>query len=239
MNTSTLNITSLGLASYKDKIPANVHAAMHGLTQSEVVLVPIHKPGKTVTNNRNHSHRNVEDWIESMGGSRVSGWTLDRNNKQLNDGIYVWRFHSNWLTSDHRLLNVTIDNRHVNLDKHTFWHDTLRSADLSEGYTYNDIFITNNNAVAAKFKIEADKLYWFAGGFFKPVEEFDGRCYWLQEDYPHNFERLEKGWGIHLIKTDKGYVPAQNKAPGSLDKDPHAIEILFRFSMKQTPNSAA
>ncbi len=120
MNHPALDINTLGLASYKDKIPFAVHAAMQGFTQSEVVLVPIHKPGKTVTNNRNHSHRNVEDWIESMGGSRVSGWTLDRNNKQLNDGVYVWRFHANWLTNDNRLLNVTIDQRHINLDKHTF-----------------------------------------------------------------------------------------------------------------------
>ena len=238
MNPPTLDINALDLASYKDKIPSAVHAAMQGFTQSEVVLVPIHKPGKTVTNNRNHSHRNVEDWIESMGGSRVSGWTLDRNNKQLNDGVYVWRFHANWLTNDNRLLNVTIDQRHVNLEKNTFWHDRLRSADLVEGYTYNDIFITSNKMVAAQFKIESDRLYWFAGGFFKPVEEFDGRCYWLQEDYPKNFDRLGRDWGIHLVKTEKGYVPARNKAPGSLDKDSQAMEILFRFSMKQAPNSS-
>ena len=161
MNQPPINLTNLGLVSYKDKIPNSVYAAMHGFTQSDVVLVPIHKPGKTVTNNRNHSHKNVDEWIESMGGYRVSGWTLDRNKKQLNDEIFVWKFHSDWLTNDGKLLNVTIDNRHINLDKHTFWHDASRYADLHEGYTFNDVFITTNQSVAMRFNIEADKLYWF------------------------------------------------------------------------------
>jgi len=237
MNSSALDISRLGLNSYKDKIPAEIYSPMQAFTQSDVFLVPIHKAGKSVTNNRNHSHKNVEDWIESLGGYRIGGWTLDRNNKQLNEGIYVWRFHSDWLTNDNKLVNVTIDNRHLNLDKHTFWHDTTRHADLNEGYTYNDLFITPSKTAAAKFNVDVGRLYWFAGGFFKPVEEFDGRCYWLQEDYPKNFERLETEWGIRLMKTDKGFMPSHNKMPANLNKDSQALEVLFRFSMKKTPNS--
>ena len=238
MNQPPININNLGLVSYKDKIPNLVYAAMHSFTQSDVVLVPIHKPGKTVTNNRNHSHKNVDEWIESMGGYRVSGWTLDRNKKQLNDGIFVWKFHSDWLTNDGKLLNVTIDTRHVNLDKHTFWHDAHRYADLHEGYTFNDVFITTNQNIAMRFKIEANKLYWFAGGYFKPIEEFDGKCFWLQQEYPNNFDKLEKEWGVKLVKTEKGFAPTQSKAPNDLDKDAHALNILFRFSLKNTPNSS-
>ena len=83
-----------------------------------------------------------------------------------------------------------------------------------------------------RFNIEADKLYWFAGGYFKPIEEFDGKCFWLQPEYPDNFYKLEKEWGVKLIKTEKGFAPTQSKAPNDLDKDSHGLNILFRFSFE-------
>jgi len=40
------------------------------------------------------------------------------------------------------------------------------------------------------------------------------------------------------MKTDKGFMPSHNKIPANLNKDSQALEVLFRFSMKKTPNSA-
>jgi len=43
---------------------------------------------------------------------------------------------------------------------------------------------------------------------------------------------------VKLVKTEKGFAPTQSKAPNDLDKDAHALNILFRFSLKNTPNSS-
>lgn len=228
---SRLDITSLGLTRYSDKIPTAIAEAMHAHTQSDVVLVPLDNEAIISAGRRTDSHFNVKNRVEKSGGTLVSGWSLDRNKKQINDGIFRWVFHSNWLTPENQLVNVTVDTKQKFSEKHTFWHDPTRSPDLIEGYAYNDIFITTNRIVAEKFKVQVGKLYWFASGLFRPKEETDGICYWLTEDYRANFDRLEKEYGVRLFKTEKGYMPTEKSIP-DLENDARTADMLFRFYMK-------
>ena len=83
-----LDITSLGLTLYTDKIPSAVAQAMHAHAQSNVVLVPLHKEAIIGAGRRTDSHLNVKQRVEKHDGRFVSGWSLDRNKKQINDGIF-------------------------------------------------------------------------------------------------------------------------------------------------------
>jgi hypothetical protein len=226
-----LDITSLGLTHYNDKIPSSVAQAMHAHTHSDVVLVPLDKQAIIGAGRRTDSHLNVKNRIDKLGGNMISGWSLDRNKKQINDGIFRWVFHSNWLSPENQLVNITIDTKQKFSEKHTFWHDTTRLPNVVEGYAYNDIFITTNRLVAEKFKVHAGKLYWFASGLFKPIEDNDGICYWLTEDYRGNFDRLEKEYGVRLFKTEKGYMPTEKSVP-DLENDERTADMLFRFYMQ-------
>jgi hypothetical protein len=225
------DITSLGLTLYNDKIPSVVAQAMHALTQSTVVLVPMHKEAIIGAGRRTDSHLNVKHRVEKHGGKLVSGWSLDRNKKQINDGIFRWTFHSNWLSPENQLVNITIDTKQKFSEKHTFWHDAQRAPDVVEGFAYNDLFITTNRIAAEKFKVQIGRLYWFASGLFKPIEESDGKCYWLTDDYRGNFDRLEKEHGVRLFKTEKGYMPTEKSVP-DLENDKRTADMLFRFYMQ-------
>jgi hypothetical protein len=228
---SGVDIHSLGLVRYNDKIPTAIATPMQLLTHSGVVLVPLHKEAVIGAGRRTDTHLNVKKRIDQFGGQQVSGWSLDRNKKQINDGIFRWTFHSNWLSPDNELVNVTIDTKQKFSEKHTFWHDQSRAADLNEGFSYNDIFITTNKLVAEKFKVEIGELYWFASGLFRPIEQSDGKCYWLMEDYRGNFDRLEKEYGVRLFKTEKGYMPTEKSVP-DLENDERTADMLFRFYMQ-------
>ena len=122
---------------YNDKIPTIVRNPMLEFTGSDCLLVNRRKRGATSKGAYSNCHSNVQDWVDKIGGARISGWLLARIPKFLNEGVWAWIFHSIWLTPEGKLTDVTMDDDYAGKDFVTFWHDKYRSCDLINGTSYN------------------------------------------------------------------------------------------------------
>jgi hypothetical protein len=75
-----------GTKLYTHKIPKRVRGAMKQFTQSDCYLVERRTSGKTGEGRERMCHKNVDYWVEHIGGESVDGWVLEKHKEMLNIG---------------------------------------------------------------------------------------------------------------------------------------------------------
>jgi len=200
---------------YTNKISTSVRINMSKLTDNDCVLVEREKKMNDSDHLANNCHRNVDKYVENFGGKRVGGWLLARNKKYTNCGLWLWTFHSVWQNKEGELVDVTNDTNYTGAFYSTFWIDSYRVADLNTGVSHNNVITFENNAVAAvfsqltNFSLAANDAYWTTQDMahYKKITEHTGKYKLLREEYPHNFDALERDYNIKVVngmvqKTD-------------------------------------
>lgn len=200
---------------YTDKISKLVRNNMSKITNNDCVLVEREKKMNDNEHRANNCHRNVDKYVENYGGKRVGGWLLVRNKKFINGGLWLWTFHSVWENNEGKLLDVTKDRNYTGAFYSTFWIDSYRHADMNAGVSHNNVITFENNAIAeifshvANYPLSANDAYWATQDMahYKKITEHSGQYKLLRDEYPHNFEALERDYKIKVVngmvqKTD-------------------------------------
>jgi hypothetical protein len=172
-------------------------------------------------------HRNVKKHVEQCGGEQLYGWVLSNLKAYIENGLYIWAFHSVWRETKERMpINV---NNVAGLEKSKFiifWEDRLRSYNFEEDMSYNNIFVLSNEkkkwAFEQQFKmeIEVGVAYWHSENLAKDIGSSSGQYRALIN--PNNKEKLINEFGTNLaIMSDNDRAEAGFKysLDGEIDYD--------------------
>lgn len=231
----------LDTTSYTDKLPFQLNEILKAFTGSECVMVrKIKDNDKRKIKNISASasgncHLNVKAYIDKFGGKAQCGWLLSRVPKLLEREMYVWNFHSAWLTPDNKLLDVTNDKYYIGRDKTIFVADTQRVADIVEGLSYNNFIVfTNSNVVrqygdAVDLPLELYKQYWCDNTLrrFIPIDEHTGVYRLINKEYTNNLKKMCEEYEVDIINGRP--IPKPNSKYDVLGALP--TQILFDYSL--------
>jgi hypothetical protein len=192
---------------YSHKIPAAVHAAMKSFTGLDCLLVNRFTGSAIEKKEVLNCHGDVKQVVDKLGGSALNGWLLDRNRGRIDKGIWAWTFHSVWLTSEQKLVDITEDPQYIDSDYTTFWPDSTRMVDLAEGVSYNSVAVLKTDTIAKEFgrsvgrKLQCGEVYWITADFgaAKRLDEHSGQCRWLSAAYPDNIKKMETDYNVKVV----------------------------------------
>jgi hypothetical protein len=192
---------------YTSKIPSGVKSAMEKFTSEECYLIRKRKKGLTGKGVQGNCHFNVEKLVSSIGGQRVPCWLLYRNKSVINKGIWVWSFHSVWRTPENEVVDVTQDQTYEGSDYTTVWFDKERDIDLTEGTSYNNIVIFENETIALAYsqmlqaQVDVGTVYWTTSTlqYVIGIENHSGKYRWLDDLFPNNILMLEKEYDCKAV----------------------------------------
>jgi len=172
----------------------------------------------------------VQDLVDKIGGERISGWLLMRKNELYRNGMYIWMFHSIWKTPENEYVDVTQSDIYGNDKVATFWHDSVRRADLDEGTAYNSVITLENDkavqmiAGGTNTQLSIGTPYWTENSvrFFSGLGEHSGMYRMLHSDYPQNTKMLEEQYNC---RSEGNRLVPNNKS------DKVSTQIFFDFSV--------
>jgi hypothetical protein len=193
-------MSKVDLRTYTSKIPDAVQKAMVEFCKEDCYLIKRRKRGKTSQGARGACHKDVQRWVEKIGGERIPGWLLIRDRKTLSKGVWHWKFHSVWKTPEGEIVDVTKDEMYEGMEFSTFFFDSSRDMDFVEGTSYNNVVIFENSTSALpfsnKFKAEMKPgvVYWThpSLNLMMDIHEHSGIYRLLFSDYTKNREMLER-----------------------------------------------
>lgn len=218
---------------HTDKLPANIVDGLKNFSGNDCYLIKRDVDRKSFLCNKNNCHLNVMKRIEKFGGEMINGWLLSKNKMFLDMGIWVWSYHSVWLTPKGKIVDVTDNEDYKNLPLSTFIPDFNRKIDLENGIAYNTIVIFDNFRVADKLaeasnedrQLVSGVVYWTTSSvkFFRELDEHSGQYLIFRKEYPQNLKKLEEQYecrveGNRLIPNN----PAVNQMQSN---------IFFDFSV--------
>lgn len=216
---------------YNEKIPSFIRVPMLEFTDSDCYLVKHRKTGVTSKGTHLNCHRNVQDWVDKKGGHRISGWLLVREAKTIKLGIWVWIFHSIWLTPEGKYADVTMDDLYSGKEFVTFWHDKKRSCDLENGVSYNNIVIFDNQEIASdisrkyKYIVEKGMVYWALSDMsqIRNLDQHIGESKYVSPQYSENLKQLEQ-------KYDAVFLGNELKIKSPIDRSKTDLPFDFFVS---------
>lgn len=216
---------------YSDKLPKNIRQPLQQFAGYDCLLVKRWSDNFGLETKQGNCHFNVKGYVEALGGEMINGWLLCRNRKLIDAGMWVWSFHSVWLTDENELLDVTEDKCYQNNAFSTFIPDMDRKVDLTEGINYNNIVIFDNEAFAKFFgnsigvDIKTGVAYWISEDMLrvKELTEHTGQYRWLHEEYKNNQVMLLQKYGIAIVGDEIVKTDAAN--------DELSADVLFDFSI--------
>ena len=219
---------------FTDKLPYNITEALKAFSGNECYLVKRDVNRKSFLSNKNSCHLNVKRHIEKFGGEMLNGWILYRKEKYTEEmGLWIWHYHSVWITAKGKIVDVTDDDNYRNLPLSTFIPDTTRKVDLQNGISYNTIVIFDNNSIAEHFanasgedrKISAGTVYWTTNSVksFRGLEEHSGQYKLITNEYPANQILLRDIYGLEVKNGKLSPIDPENAEVPS--------EIFFDFSL--------
>ena len=148
-------------------------------------------------------------------------------------GIWVWSYHSVWLTPKGKIVDVTDNEDYKNLPLSTFIPDFNRKIDLENGIAYNTIAIFDNFKVADKFskannenrQLVSGVVYWTTSliKFFRELSEHSGQYLIFRNEYPQNLKKLEEQYDC---KVEGNKLVPNNPAVNKFKTD-----VFFDFSV--------
>jgi len=189
---------------YSEKLPLSVRNAMFEFTNEQCLLVK-----KKLDSNINKSlncHYNVEEYVNNCGGNMINGWLLCRNKEFIDNGIWIWTYHSVWRNENGDIYDITID-RHNNRDYSTFNPDKSRNIDLNNGISYNNIIVFQSTFSIANFdgnfeeEIEIGKAYWTLENrsMLRNIDTYNGQYRLLRSEFPNNIKQLEQEYQLTIV----------------------------------------
>ena len=196
---------------HTNKIKKHTAKAMRAFTAGECYKVKRRLRGKTSNNPMLMCHDNVQYWVDRIGGKRIEGWMRRYDFKDVAwTGVSQWMWHSIWETPEGEWVDVTASSHFDDKGEHiVFWHDKRRATDLKEGVIYNNIAVFEKQDIAnvlsasSNYRLRRGNVYWSAEGStspsFKSINEFDGRCLLLGNEYPKNKEHFNKWVDKHSV----------------------------------------
>lgn len=216
---------------YTDKLPKTIRQPLQQFAENDCLLVKRWSDDSGLETKQGNCHINVKGYVDALGGKMVNGWLLCRDNKLMNVGVWVWSFHSVWLTKENELLDVTDDERYKNNAFTTFIPDEARKVNLDEGINYNNIVIFDNEAIAKHYgnsigvEIKPGVIYWISDDMLrvKELTQHSGQYRWLHDEYKHNHSLLLQKYGIAIIDDRMVKTGAAN--------DRISADLLFDFSL--------
>ena len=219
---------------FTDKLPENITKSLKDFSGNECYLIKREVDRKSLLSNKNNCHNNVQRYVEKFGGERLNGWLLYRNEQWINEmGIWVWHYHSVWITPKNKIVDVTDNNLYKKLPLSTFIPDTIRKVDLENGIAYNTIVIFDNNRIADRFadasgedrKLFSGVVYWTTNSvkFFRGLDEHCGQYKLIRKEYPQNLEMLEEEYDC---KANGGKL-----VPNDSNQSMIPSEIFFDYSL--------
>ena len=216
---------------YSDKLPKTIRQPLQQFAGNDCLLVKRWSDDFGLETKEGNCHFNVKGYVEALGGETVNGWLLCRNKQLMNVGIWLWSFHSVWLTDENELLDVTEDKNYKTNAFTTFLPDLSRRVDLEEGVNYNNIVIFETEAIAKHYgqsigvDIKAGTVYWMSEDMLRVREltEHTGQYRWLHKEYKHNQSMLLQKYGIAIVDDKIVKTDAAN--------DNLSADVLFDFSV--------
>ena len=197
---------SLNLKRYNDKIPSSIKIAMEQFTGNNCFLVPRDIAKSKGMNSQGNCHSNVASFIQANSGTYQRGWLLARNRKLISMGIYVWTFHTVWISNESKVLDITDDENYKDVPYSTVWFDDIRGPDLVNGVNYNNVIIYETEAIAAMFSsvigktINAGELYWTTSKMNRvlPISEHNGQYRWIDDKWSNNRLLIEQQYDCRI-----------------------------------------
>ena len=200
----------LDTTSYTDKLPSSLNLVLKELSGSECVMVRKIKEkdkDKSINLKNGNCHLNVKAYVEAYGGKAVFGWLLNRQPEINEVGMYTWSFHSVWMKSDGRLVDLTEDSHYTGRDKTIFVPDTTRSFDFEEGKSHNNFAVFSCRKFAAHYGasigkiLNANQVYWCDSSVLHllGMDEHSGVYRLLVDSYPKNREMMCEEYGLEFV----------------------------------------
>lgn len=216
---------------YSEKLPKTIRQPLQQFAGSDCLLVKRWSDDFGLERGEGNCHLNVKGYIDALGGEMVNGWLLCRNRRLKDVGMWVWSFHSVWLTDENELLDVTDDESYKTNAFTTFLPDANRHVDLEEGINYNNIVIFENEAFAKHYgnsinaETHAGIVYWMSDNMMrvKELNQHSGEYCWLNDEYKNNQTKLYEQYGIAIIDNQIVKTEAAN--------DKLSADVMFDFSL--------
>lgn len=145
-------------------------------------------------------HYNVENVVKNRGGKVINGWLLNRSSQFINNGVWVWTFHSVWEDANGDWFDITPDHNNER-DCSTFVPDATRAADMQQGINYNDcVFFSKESIFTLVTSAPIGELVWTYSGLkhFAPIS-CSGKYLLLRAEFPHNYDSLKRDYGLEII----------------------------------------
>lgn len=203
---------------FTDKLPEKITKSLKDFSGNECYLIKREVDRKSFLSTKNNCHKNVQRYIEKFGGVMLNGWLLYRSEQWTDEmGIWVWNYHSVWITPKGKIVDVTDNDFYKKLPLSTFIPDTIRKVDLENGIAYNTIVVFDNNKTADRLarangedrNLYAGVVYWTTNNvkYFRDLGEHNGQYRLIRKDYPLNTELLKKDYdcevkGSKLVPND-------------------------------------
>lgn len=227
----------LDTTSYADKLPPSLNVLLNTFAGNGCLMVRKlkEKDKLNIKGEAGNCHMNVKKYIDKHGGSAVSGWLLNRVPRLMDNGMYVWSFHSVWQKPDGKLLDVTDDKFYVGRDKSIFTPDSTRVADLQQGISYNNFLVFTETAFAKHYgnsiskEVNTNTLYWCDSAMIRLLDEGEhsGAYRLLGIDYPDNEKRLSDEYEIDFVNGRPVPKPGSKYENGS----GLPIQVIFDYSI--------
>lgn len=223
----------LDTTSYADKLPPSLNGVIKDFIGGECVMVRKAKEREKLTGKSGFCHDNVELVISKFGGTSVGGWLLSRRPEIIENGMYVWSFHSVWMKEDGKLLDVTDDKNYAGRDKSIFVPDSTRVPNLVEGIFYNNFVVFTERNFTLYYaqligrELKIDTPYWTDNSlhYLIEIDQHSGEYRRVSSKYSTNRTKMCDEYEIDLIEGK--LIPR----PGSkYENDSLPIRFLFDYS---------
>jgi len=216
---------------YSEKLPKSIRGSLQQFAGNDCLLVKKCIDDYGLEKRAGNCHNNVKGYVEALGGEMINGWLLNRNKRLMSVGLWVWSFHSVWLTDENELLDVTDDKHYKTNAFTTFIPDAIRKVDLEEGVNYNNIVIFENEAFAKHcgsrigVDIKVGIVYWVSEDMLrmKELSEHSGQYRLVHKEYKNNISMLHQKYGIAIVDNKIVKTDSAN--------DDLSADVLFDFSL--------
>lgn len=217
---------------YSDKLPKTIRQPLTQFAGNDCLLVKKWNDDFGLETRQGNCHFNVKGYVDALGGEMVNGWLLYRKRTLLDVGLWVWGFHSVWLTDEGDLFDVTDDACYKNNAFTTFIPDSTRKVNFDEGINYNNVAIFENQAFAKHYgesigvDLKAGTVYWMSDDMMRVRElnQHSGQYRWLNDEYKHNQTLLYQKYGIAIVDNKIVRTESANENLPA--------EVLFDFSLR-------
>ncbi len=218
---------------HTDKLPPNIVDGLKNFSESDCYLIKRDVDRKSILCASNNCHINVQKRVDKYGGEMVNGWLLARRSMLLEMGVWVWFYHSVWVTPKQKIVDVTDNEDYKNLPLSTFIPDKNRLVNIPNGIAFNTIVIFDNQRVANQFEVASGEdrrliegvVYWTTNSVkhFREMHEHTGKYKLIRREYPQNKIEFEEKY--------KCKIEGNRIVPLDIENNMIKSDLFFDFSI--------